>query len=120
MEEHGLTHAERQLFFGLLNDPEAEAGGADSLVSEAEQDEQQLDELEAEDWDFATKDPAQDVQIPDCEENSDDVGQVEDAEHGGDACHPRERQEIEDVVAMPALRKMGPSTLRFRPRHLKL
>ena len=75
MEEHGLTDAERKLLLGLLNDPEAEAGGADSLVSEAEQAEQQLDELEAQDWDFASKDPAQEVQNPDDGEDSDDVGQ---------------------------------------------
>ena len=98
MEEHGLTDAERQLFLGLLNDPEAEAGGGTNWRQRIG---------------IRHKDPAQHVQIPDCEENS-DVGQVEDAEHGGDACHPRERQEIEDVVAMPAVRKMGPSTLRFR------
>ena len=114
MEEHGLTHAERQLLLGLLNDPQAEAGVADSLVSEAEA-EQQLDELEAEDWAVATKDPAEDVENSDCEEDSDDVGQVEDAEHGGNAWHPQERQEIEDLVAMPTLWKMGPSTLRYRP-----
>ena len=115
MEEDGLTGAERQLLLGLLNDPEAEAGGADSLVSEAEQAEQQLDELEAEDWGFASKDPAEDAQNPDYGEDSDDVGQVENALYGGDAWHPQERQEIEDVVAMPTLWKMGPSTLRFQP-----
>ena len=115
MEEHGLTDAERKLLLGLLNDPEAEAGGADSLVSEAEQAEQQLDELEAEDWDFTSKDPAQDVQNPDYGEDSDDVAQLENALYGGDAWHPQERQEIEDVVAMPTLWKMGPSTLRLRP-----
>ena len=39
-----------------------------------QQAEQQLDELKAEDWDFASKDPAQDVQNPDYGEDSDDVG----------------------------------------------
>ena len=34
MEEHGLTHAERQLFFGLLNDPLAEAGGGTNWEAE--------------------------------------------------------------------------------------